>query len=257
MKDGGKKIKSIKCVTHSFAKNMILIERKTKIGIEIIQNPLSDSEEDCEDVLNEDVEEELRDEEDGIEEVKPKDRIHTSDDTEIYKLPNLIKLINIQRGEAPYMKRKRIPNAIRFHKIKDHNSHEWLYTQILLYRPFQNELDDLKAEREEKDACEDTFLHPATPTMLAEDENAIQKSNVIQVRKKVMPFIVDVQEAREQVASLNAERIGEQIDAENVQDNEDCNMAEPEIHPDFETQHTDFMEKNQLNLLLQYLHTIE
>ena len=107
----------------------------------------SDSEEDCEDVLNEDVEEELRDEEDGIEEVKPKDRIHTSDDTAIYKLPNLIKLINIQRGEAPYMKRKRIPNAIRLHKIKD-NSHESLYSAILLYRPFQNELVDLRAERE-------------------------------------------------------------------------------------------------------------
>ena len=146
----------------------------------------------------------------------------------------------MKHGDAPYMKRRRIPNAIRFHKIKDKNSHEWLYSEILLYHPFQNESTDLADARQSKDICEDMFLHPATSNSIAEDKNAISLSNVIKVRRKVMPFLEDVQEAREQIAFLNTEKIGEQIDSENVQDNIESTILEPEIHPDYETQHPDF-----------------
>ena len=49
------------------------------------------------------------------------DRIHTWNDHEIYRLPNLIKLTKVNPGEAPFLKRKKIRNAIRFRKIKDNN----------------------------------------------------------------------------------------------------------------------------------------
>ena len=86
------------------------------------------------------------------------------------------------------------------------------------------------------------FLYPVTKSSLAENDIAIQNSNIIKVRAKVMPFIVDVQEAREQVAALHNERIAENLDAENVQENDECNQLGPEIHPDFETQHPDYFE---------------
>ena len=39
-----------------------------------------------------------------------------------------------------------------------------------------------------------------------------------------MPFIEDVEEAREKIAVLNTEKIGEDMDAENEQENEECNI---------------------------------
>ena len=54
-----------------------------------------------------------------------------------------------------------------------------------------------------------------------------------------MPFLVDVQEAREQaIATLN-QKMAEGLDAENAQNNDDCNQLPPEVYPDFETQHPD------------------
>ena len=35
-----------------------------------------------------------------------------------------------------------------------------------------------------------------------------------------MPFIEDVEEAREKIAVLNSEKIGDKMDAENMQENE-------------------------------------
>ena len=174
------------------------------------------------------------------------DRIHVAEDAEIYKLPDLIKLRDVQTGEPPYMKRKKTSNAIRIHKIKDKNSHEWLYSQILLYRPFQDESYDLKDALESKEMCEDIFLHPATPTSIAENKDDIKNSNVLKVRHKVMPYIEDVEEAREKIAVLNLETIGTELDAQNAQDNEDCNLIQDELHPDFEVQHPDFFFEGEI-----------
>ena len=182
------------------------------------------------------------DEGEGIVENIPfHDRIHTANDEEIYRLPDLIKLTEVVSGEAPFMKRKTIPYAIRIHKPKDKNSHEWIYSQVLLYRPFQKESVDLKDAREDKNICEDMFLYPANPALIEEDTNEIRKSNVIITRRKIMPFIEDVEEgAREQLAAMNTERIAEEIDAENVQNNDECYMIGTDIHPDYEVQHPDF-----------------
>ena len=184
--------------------------------------------------------EKSRNTEEVDQEIPFHDRIHVADDSEIYKLPKIIKLQNVDSSEASCMKRKKIPNAIRSHKIKDKNSHEWLYSQLLLYRPFQNETLDLQAARESKDICEDLFLYPSTVTSIAENKDDLRNSYVIKVRQKVMPFIEDVEEAREKIAVLNTEKIGEDMDAENEQENEECNIIGDEVHPDYETQHPDF-----------------
>ena len=71
--------------------------------------------------------------------IRLNDQIHTSNDNTAYPLPDIIKLRLLTPGEPPFMRRKRNANAVRIHKEKDQASHEWLYSQILLYRPFQNE----------------------------------------------------------------------------------------------------------------------
>ena len=85
------------------------------------------------------------------------------------------------------------------------------------------------------------FLFPETIISIAENRENLCNSNVLKVRGKVMPFIRDIEEAREKIAILNTELISEQIDAENVRDNEECNLLEDEIHPDFEIGHHDFL----------------
>lgn len=98
------------------------------------------------------------------------DRIHTGDGGEIYRLHPLIKLTEVNPGEPPYMKRKMISNSIRFHKIKDRDSHGSLYCQLVLYHPFQQECVDLKQGREDKRVCEDKFLYPANPHLIGENQ---------------------------------------------------------------------------------------
>ena len=144
------------------------------------------------------------------------------------------------------MKRKKIPNAIRIHKVKDKNSHEWCYSQLVPYRPFENEDDDLKDARDSTEVCEQLMLHPATRESIEQGIDNITDSHVIKVRKKVMPFIEDVEEAREKVAALNAEIVGEQLDPENEQDNAECNLIEDEVHPDYEIQHPEFFHGDNL-----------
>ena len=147
--------------------------------------------------------------------------------------------------------KKKMPNAIRFYKNKDKDSHEGMYSQILLYHAFQDEMKDLREVREDPDRCREMFIYPATTEDVAENEDAIRQSDIIKVRAKVMPYLVDVQEAREQaIATLN-QKMAEGLDAENAQDNDDCNQLPPEIHPDFETQHPDcFLEGSKQHMLL-------
>ena len=55
-----------------------------------------------------------------------------------------------------------------------------------------------------------------------EDKDNIQMSDVIKVRQKVMPYIEDILEAREKIVDMNAEKIGDEIDATIAQENEEC-----------------------------------
>ena len=58
-----------------------------------------------------------------------------------------------------------------------------------------------------------------------------------------MTYIEDVLEAREHITTLNTEKIGEEINAQIVQDDDDCRMEDDELHPEFETHHPDFFDE--------------
>ena len=115
-----------------------------------------------------------------------------------------------------------------------------------MYRPFQNESLELKETKENNDVCENLLLHPVNITAIEENKENLRNSHVIKVRQKVMPFIQDVEEAREAVAVLNTELVGEELDAENAQNNEECNIMGDEVHPEFEVQHPDFFYEGNL-----------
>lgn len=145
-----------------------------------------------------------------VSEILYKDRIWTGNYDEIYRLPNITKLIKIVLDENIFLKRRGFPNSIRFHKIKDKNSHEWLYSNFVLYRPFLNKSLDLQEARENAEACELMFLNPVNSPLIEENKEQIKNSFVIKFRQKVTPFIEVVQEACQQVAALNNARIGEE-----------------------------------------------
>ena len=69
-------------------------------------------------------------------------------------LPTYIKLNN----DLGYMKLRKIPSVLRIHKLKeDKDPHEFFYSYLLLYRPWQTE-NELKAD--DMDACYE--LYPET-----------------------------------------------------------------------------------------------
>ena len=67
----------------------------------------------------------------------------------------------------------------------------------------------------------------------------------MKVRRKIMPYMEDVEEAREKIVVLNTDVIGDEIVAANAQENEECNELEDEIHPDHETLHPDFLNEGR------------
>ena len=90
------------------------------------------------------------------------------------------------------------------------------------------------------------MLYPSTRENIEQGTDNFTDSHVIKVRRKVMPFIEDVEEAREKLAALNMEIAGEQLDPENEQDNADCNLIADEPHPDYETQNPEFFHEDDL-----------
>ena len=56
------------------------------------------------------------------------------------KLPEYLKLGDVFPGEPPYMKKRRFPAVLRFHKFKmDTHPKEYFFSEALLYKPFRNE----------------------------------------------------------------------------------------------------------------------
>ena len=111
-------------------------------------------------------------------------QIYTGYDDEIYSPPKLIKLTTVNSGEARYMKQKN-SNSTRFHKIKDKNSHEWFYPQLLLYHSFQQESVDLKKAIKDKKICEDMFLYPEKPDLISKNEPEIRNSMSLRLAEKI------------------------------------------------------------------------
>ena len=139
-------------------------------------------------------------------------------------LPQCIKLLPKYPGENNFMKKRRFPAAVRFHKKrKDVETHSFFLSELMLYYPFRDEKTDLHSENEE--LCAKLYIQ--------------EFDNIQKVKQKVMEHLENVEEARYMVEEYlknesKIEEIGQILDAENEQDLEDCLMEEEENHPDFE-----------------------
>ena len=151
--------------------------------------------------------------------------IMRADETKVDTLlPQCIKLLPKYPGENNFMKKRRFPAAVRFHKKrKDVETHKFFLSELMLYYPFRDEKTDLHSDNEE--LCAKLYIQ--------------EFDNIQKVKQKVMEHLENVEEARYMVEEYlknesKIEEIGQILDAENEQDLEDCLMEEEENHPDFE-----------------------
>ena len=145
-------------------------------------------------------------------------------DKEDTLLPKYIKLHPKYPGENNIMRKRRFPAAVRFHKKrKDVDPHKFFLSELMLYHPFRDEKQDLHSDNEE--LCAKLYMQ--------------EFDNIQKVKKQVMEHLENVEEARYMVKEYlktqsKVEEMGVILDAENVQDLEDCLIEDEEIHPDFE-----------------------
>ena len=134
------------------------------------------------------------------------------------KLPLIIKLKNPFPGEPPYMKRRKHPAVLRFHKFKiDTHYAEYFFSEALLYRPFRNEID-IEIEQQSLKGL----------------DIDIYNEELQCVKSQVMEHLENVQEARYfvQEASRCIET-GATLDPEGEQEIDDCEYEGLINHPDF------------------------
>ena len=124
-------------------------------------------------------------------------------------LPNLIKLKN----KLGIMRLRNIPAVIRIHKLKeDKNPHEFWYSQLLLYYPWEKE-SELRSD--DIEACKKKYL--------------THLNDMQETRKKLFPHKNTVEEGRALMDNDSNHRpthIGDDLDAENEVENEAAVLEE-------------------------------
>ena len=70
---------------------------------------------------------------------------------ERFKLPEVIELQNPSTGELKYMRKRRKPAVLRYHKSsKDSQFENWMFKEFLLYTPFRsNDLPSFETKNAE------------------------------------------------------------------------------------------------------------
>jgi exonuclease III len=135
-------------------------------------------------------------------------------------LPKFIRLTNPLLGEPPFMK-LRSPYVLRFHKLnKNKNPHEYMYSELQLYRPFVEE-DALQPNNFEQ--CEALFEEKS-------EHNGLRKLH--NVKSLLMPHLDSVEEASKRAQEAIESNVGDTLDATNEQDNVDCEEEGLAEHPD-------------------------
>ena len=134
------------------------------------------------------------------------------------KLPTFIKLKYTYPGEAPYMKKRKFPAVLRFHKVKqDTQPAEFLLSESLLYRPF---LCEEKLE---------LFL-----SEISSAEIAHYSSSIRCVKQQTMEFLDNVTEARHFAEEFKRnEEIGQALDPQGEQEQDECEFEGIVEHPEF------------------------
>ena len=134
------------------------------------------------------------------------------------KLRNFIKLKNPYPGEPPFMRKRKSPAVLRFHKFKsDKNPQEYFFAEALLYKPFSSE------EKLEQD------IKNLTASELDSHVSQIQC-----VKSQVMEYLDNVTEARYFAEELQRnEEMGQGLDPQGEQEKEDCEYEGIVDHPDY------------------------
>ena len=145
------------------------------------------------------------------------DYIICRDSKKRHHLPERIELTGeFLAAERQFMKLRR-PVVVRLHKFKkDGEPHEYYFSELELFHIFESQ--------EEEDLCREHL-----DICLAVYNANIDDINYI--KSKTMPFLKLVEKGQEMVNEANIDKIGEEIDPENEQLDEDC--AEEDV------EHTD------------------
>ena len=129
------------------------------------------------------------------------------------ELPEVIALNDPFPGEPKYLRRRKIPKAIRFFKAKwESNPERYCLHELMMYKSFDTEMYE----------------------RWHDDENCLRdyqefKELITNVKKVVMEWLEDVEEARYFVEEVmkdeeSHEEAAEEMDVENLKENIDCEL---------------------------------
>ena len=138
-------------------------------------------------------------------------------------LPEYIELDDPYPGEPPIMKKRSFPAVLRFHKFKASvQPDDYWFAEALLYTPFRSEEE---LEERVAEAAKDGYI------LLNEQIQA--------VKSQVMEHLESTEEARFMIqeALNNDSDVGAVLNPSGEQDNDDCELEELLLHPDY--QHLD------------------
>ena len=140
------------------------------------------------------------------------------------ELPNKIKLTDSRPGEATKMTRRKVPATLRFYKGHKEGA-KFQYQELQMYVAFRN-------EQKELDKLTDEEISQKWEKM---------KGHIQKVKERIMPFLIDVTEARvwakEMERENRTEEIALELDAAMEQENMDDEGDGTTEHPDL--QHLD------------------
>ena len=148
---------------------------------------------------------------------------------EMVPLPKLIEISDPYPGEPKWMRKRRGPAVIRYHKVNADNQYErWMLKELMLYTPYREaDLDEYENN---------------TAEVYKQKESWIRS-----VKSKVMEHLESVEEARYMVEQANKDKdlgeIGIQMDAALEQEQEDCQREGVIQHPDYIHLDTDGIEQ--------------
>ena len=137
-------------------------------------------------------------------------------------LPKYIELTNPLPGEPQYLRLRSFPIAIKQNMInKDNKQHEYLYSELLLYKPFRNEEE----------------LHPHDMKQCAELYLECNEGEEITKLQKVKRILMEHQESvvegREKAQEILCDAVGEELDPEFEQELADAESVGLLDHPDY------------------------
>ena len=152
--------------------------------------------------------------------------ITENDDT--VPLPKLIEINDPYPGKPKWMRRRKSPAVIRYHKSnKDKHYESWMLKELMLYTPYrESDLDDYENN---------------TAEIYMQKESWIRS-----VKAKVMEHLESVEEAtymvEQSTKEIDMEAIGISLDAKLEQDNAECQLEGMSEHPDYLYLDTDGIE---------------